>query len=107
MTEFCRKDGELTTPWSLYQLTPKKSAGTGPALVHASSTVLTVSGIVSDAQGLTKTSVTCCSVEFHMTNAPNCSETKRTGNIVRPGAWMYGTTAGLLSIGTRTPLTNA
>jgi len=25
MTEFCRKDGELTTPWSLYQLTPKNT----------------------------------------------------------------------------------
>jgi len=57
-------------------------------------------------RGKVNTSVTRCSVELHMTNAPNCSEMKRTGNIVRPGAWMYGTTVPLASMNTRLLLTH-
>ena len=43
---------------------------------------------VSDAQGLTNSSVTLCSAEFHVSEAPRCSVMNRTGNIVCPGAWM-------------------
>ena len=44
--------------------------------------------LLVDAQGLTNTSVTLCSAEFHMTDAPNFSAMNRTGNIVCPGAWI-------------------
>jgi len=68
---------------------------------------LLVLGPVSGAQGRVKTIVTRCNAEFHMTNARNCSAMNRTGNIVRPGAWIQGTTSRLASMYTRLSLTHA